>query len=370
MNDTVLAVYMEPAPYITGLVRELRSTWGGKLDVVFIGKALTQDWDADASSASFLPASRVSALRVLASRLTKSNYGLLHLAGWGHPVLLGAMLLAAGRGLPVVAETDTQIPRWEPAWRRVMKALLYPALFAIPRGFLPAGTRQTTYLKKYRVPDRSIWQSRMTVDVSRITKFAASRSVADRMEIRRKLGVSDAARTLFLYMGRLEDYKGVHELLDAYIRLRTRRDDVALVIAGSGSLEPLIRAAADSIRSVHFVGHAKGDQVLEAYCAADICVLPSRRDSWGLVVNEAMASGLPVIISDAVGCADDLVRPGLTGLIARARDPKSLCDAMLKIAEEPQLRERMGAEAQQLISNWTLAQEAKIVVSAWQEALA
>jgi glycosyltransferase involved in cell wall biosynthesis len=278
-------------------------------------------------------------------------------------------MLSAIRSLPIVSETDTQSPRTEPFLRRAVKKALYPVLLSFPTKFLPAGSRQAAYLRKYRVKDRSIRLGQMTVDVAAISAFAWRYSPERKQDYRRRIGIADSAKTLFLFLGRLEDFKGLQDLFDAYIRLRTRRSDIALVIAGSGSLERFVREASASLRSVHYVGHLTGDEIWEAYCAADVFVLPSRREPWGLVINEAMAAGLPVIVTDVAGCIDDLVDHRVSGLTVRAGDSSMLLAAMSELAENPDLREELGAGGREVISNWTLAQEARIMTTTWEAAI-
>src|SRR5262249_32676203 len=163
-------------------------------------------------------------------------------------ILLGSMLAAAVRGIPIVAETDTPPPCHEALWRRWSKAILYPPLFAIPTTFLPAGYPQSAYLKRYNVKDRHIIHGKMTVDTEEIAAFASKFTAENRLDFRRRHGISDATNTAFLYLGRLEAFKGIHDLFDAFIRLRTQRNDVALMVAGSGSLEPFVRDATASLR--------------------------------------------------------------------------------------------------------------------------
>jgi glycosyltransferase involved in cell wall biosynthesis len=370
--SSVLAILMEPAPYSTGLVRELRSAWSDKLDVVYVGRNLSQVWadQPDETQAGFLPEGNIAALRYVLKHLSRSAYDLLHIAGWGHPILMGAMLTAAMRGIPIIAETDTPPPRYEALWRRLSKAILYPALFALPTKFLPAGSRQAAYLRRYNVKARDIVHAKMTVDTEEIGAFAARFTAQNRSEFRRRHGIAGRTKTVFLYLGRLEPFKGIQDLFDAFIRLRTQRNDVALIVAGSGSLEQFVGDAAASLRSVHYLGHLVGERVWEAYSAVDVLVVPSRREPWGLVVNEAMAAGLPVIVSENVGCADDLVQHDVTGLVVKARMSGSLYSAMLDLADNPEKRTRFGAEARALISGWTLAEEARIIASAWRDALA
>lgn len=371
MRESVLAIYIEPAPYVTGLIKEVRAAWPGKLDVAFIARNLTQAWAIEGSDnhqMHFLPPKAGGAVREIWRRLSARDYDLVHLAGWGHPVLLGSMLAARTHGIPIVAETDTPSPSDERTWRRLAKKIIYPALLGLPRQFLPAGTRQASYLKMFGVPEERIQIGQMTVDVDRIGEFARVHGPCSRTTLRRQLKIADDA-VVFLFLGRLEVAKGLQDLFDAYVRLRTERSDIALLIAGSGSSERFAREAADAVRSVHFAGHLSGEQVWRAYCAADVFVLPTHRDSWGLAISEAMAAGLPVIVSDAAGCIDDLVRSGATGLVHQSRDSASLLSAMRRLAGDPAARLEMGAAGQQLISSWTLAEQARRVVSAWQKVI-
>jgi glycosyltransferase involved in cell wall biosynthesis len=117
------------------------------------------------------------------------------------------------------------------------------------------------------------------------------------------------------------------------------------------------------------VGRLSAERVWEAYLLSDIFVLPSHFEPWGLVVNEAMASGLPVIAADCVGCVDDLVEQERTGFIVPAHSPQDLFAAMKTLALDPDLRRRMGVKAKRLIADWTLENTANITVQAWQEAL-
>ena len=142
MTGSVLAVFVEPAHYRIGLVRELHALWKGKLDIFYIGRNLSQVWgeDTEAGRVNYLPPTKSSALRALNARIGRANYDLVHVAGWGHPVLTGAIMLSGLRGLPIVSETDTQLPAAEPMLRRAIKRVLYPTCcFRFRRCFCPPG---------------------------------------------------------------------------------------------------------------------------------------------------------------------------------------------------------------------------------------
>jgi glycosyltransferase involved in cell wall biosynthesis len=209
----------------------------------------------------------------------------------------------------------------------------------------------------------------MTVDVSAICDYAARLQPEQKRDALSRYGIEhDHARLLFL--GRLEPHKGLLDLLVAFRQLKQKIDAVSLLIVGDGSLSDIVIDESRLGHSVHYLGRLVGEHIWEAYALADIFVLPSHFEPWGLVINEAMASGLPVIVSDRVGCIDDLVLPQATGLVVAARSPDDLLAAMEALAMDPPARLRMGAAGRRHIARWTLQNAATITVSAWRRVCA
>jgi len=363
-------VYLEPAPYIVGLIDAVRSIWDGTIEVVFAHDALTQAWGYELREPGerVLRSGPINALGDIRHILANNNYSLIHLAGWGGPVLLGALLLGSWLRVPVTVETDTQLPHSLPIWKRLTKEMLYRPMFKLPAVFLPGGSRQAAYLRRYGVEEERIQISRMTVDVSKILSYSASMQRASKVDVLRRHGIPEN-HVIILYLGRLEPEKGLFYLLEAFKRLKQRIDSICLLIAGDGSLAKWVEQQASSETSIYYMGRLVGERVWEAYAISDIFVLPSHFDSWGLVVNEAMASGLPVIVTDRVGCVDDLVENKRTGLIVPAEAPEELLDAMETLVTNANARQYMGAEARQVIAEWTLENAAKATVLAWRKAL-
>lgn len=365
----VLMIYLEPAPYVVGLVRATRAAWGGSVDVVYTAETLTQAWGgwSPEPGDEILPSGRVAAARALWRRLNRHNHDLVHLAGWGHPLLLWSLFVALLRGLPLTVESDTHVVSAGGGWKDLVKGLVHPWLFGAPKLFLPGGSRQAAYLRRFGVPASRIRIAQMTTDVSAVAAHVESVGPKQRKAILKAFGVPQA-RARILYMGRLEPYKGVPDLLDAFARLRTASGEAQLLIAGSGSLEPLVRQAAATDDRISYLGHLTGTHVWDAYAVSDLLVLPSRQEGWGLVINEAMAAGLPVIATDQVGCVDDLVLPGVTGTIVPAGEPERLSLAINDLLADPVARSRMGAEGRTLIRGWTLDEAAARTTAAWREA--
>lgn len=361
-----LLIYVEPTPYILGMVSILSRLWPGGVDVLFMKENASQAWalTLDCQYMSVLPSGLVAALKMIRSRLATNHYGLVQLAGWAPSLMVATMLFARFRRIAVTVETDTPLPVGLPFWKRAVKRLLYPVLFKLPSRFLPGGSRQAAYLRHYGVIGDRIVVARMTVDVAVISRYVEGIDGARRAKIRRDSGLPVEA-TVFLYVGRMEPHKGLQELFEAFGRLPADESaPVAMLLVGDGSMRDMLdRAAADP--RIRWLGRLSGTALLNAYAAADVFVLPSRFEPWGLVVNEAMAAGLPVIATDRVGCVDDLVIQDETGLVVSAESDEALALAMQVLLRDRALRDEMARNARTLIAGWTLENEAGIVINTW-----
>jgi glycosyltransferase involved in cell wall biosynthesis len=125
-----------------------------------------------------------------------------------------------------------------------------------------------------------------------------------------------------------------------------------LLIAGDGGLREELEGTVKARRlPVSFAGFLNQSEIPAAYAAADFLVLPSQSETWGLVVNEGMACGLPAIVSDRVGCAEDLVVPSSTGLLYRSGDASELGRRLVEMASNGEARSEMGRAACELVTH-------------------
>ena len=163
-------------------------------------------------------------------------------------------------------------------------------------------------------------------------------------------------RTRYLFVGRLIERKGLDVLLDAFARF----DGGELHIAGDGPLRPLAEAAAARDPRIRLVGHLVGDALAQAYRDADALVVPSLYEPWGLVVHEGLAHGLPVVATDQVGAADDLVDPGVNGYVVAAGSAAELGEAMSAIAAwTPNRREESRLRSSERLASFSVRQGAE-----------
>jgi len=228
-------------------------------------------------------------------------------------------------------------------------------------GFVVPGKSAGDYLRSRKINDDQIFIAPNAVDNG---LFAAAAAEARRDAVKFRSGLGLPERYL-LFVGRLVKEKGVFELLSAYASLEeSLRGQVGLVFVGDGAARARLQDLAASISPgvVIFAGFAQREQLGAYYALAEMLVLPTYSDTWGLVVNEAMACGLPVIVSRAAGCTADLVKENWNGVLVLPRDVAGLTLALEELIKDPAACARMGANGLEHISHYSSA--------AWSRGLA
>jgi len=216
--------------------------------------------------------------------------------------------------------------------------------------FVVPGRSARRDLEHFGLPPEKIFVAPNAVDTA---LFSASGSVVQQQPTRLRAQLA-LPEKYFLFVGRFVRAKGVLDLLEAYALLApTLREQFSLVFVGDGPMRSEIESRAREIYpgTVHFAGFVHRDDLPTYYTLAECLVLPTHSDTWGMVVNEAMACGLPVICTDVAGCAADLVRAN--GRIVSAGNIGELSVAMEEIASDPALRSRMASESRELIQTYS-----------------
>lgn len=162
----------------------------------------------------------------------------------------------------------------------------------------------------------------------------------------------DVAPPTAIFVGRLSNEKGVDVLLRAWAQVELGEPLAHLIVVGSGPEEAALKTLADGLglTRTEWVPFVQQQYLPPWYARASVLVLPSRSEPWGFVVNEAMACGVPVIASDAVGAAADLIDEGITGFRFPSGDHEVLRDRLIQVLRDPDLCRQMGAEAKHTVS--------------------
>jgi glycosyltransferase involved in cell wall biosynthesis len=215
-------------------------------------------------------------------------------------------------------------------------------------GFVVPGRSSAEYLKSFGVADHTIFYAPNAVD----NGFFATTAAAHVSGVRRE----DLPPKFFLYVGRLVREKGVFDLLTAYSRIpRAIRDEFGLVFAGNGPCRPELEQLAARVDggTIFFTGFLEREELASLYAQAYLLVFPTHSDPWGLVVNEALACGLPVIATGVAGCTADLIEDGWNGCVVSSRDLSQLAAAMESLARDASLRDAMSMRCRERILNYS-----------------
>lgn len=262
--------------------------------------------------------------------LDRLRPGAVWVHGWGTPYARAGWFAAHDLGLPVLMRGDAQLLcRKGGMARRLAHRIILSWLFRRVDHFLAIGSANRDYYRHYGVPDSRITLMPYAVDNAFFRdRCAAARP--GREALRRKLGLP-AGAPVILFAGKFIWEKSLDVLLQAMGRLRDGPSPRPhLLLAGDGLLRGELEALAASQAPghVHFLGFQNQSAMPGLYDLCDVMVLPSVFDQWGLVVNEAMCAGKPVVVSDHVGASRDLVRPGENGTVFPAGDAVTLAAAL------------------------------------------
>ena len=239
--------------------------------------------------------------------LRRGRHEALLLGGYNHLTMLVAARFARRNRIPYYLMSEVYLAQPRSRWRRLVKGPVVRWVVRGARGWLPTGTLAAEYLVHYGAdPERICF-------VPNVPDLDAIRAQADaimptRSAVRARLGWGDDPCILFV--GRLLALKQVDTLIQAFARVASRMP-AQLVIAGDGPKRQALECLARELNvaeRVRFCGFVSPDALIPLYCAADLFVLPSSDETWGVVVLEALATGLPVIVSNMVGCHRDVVR--------------------------------------------------------------
>ncbi len=244
---------------------------------------------------------------VLLERVTSWQPDIVHVTGWAWYSHLQLLRSLHRRGVRTLFLGDSHLLDGAPTGvRGWAKAAVLRRVYSWPTGFLVVGSASRAYYERFGVEPERLHPCPHSIDVGRFAEPAASLE-QEAARWRRELQIGADCKVL-LYAGKFEAIKRPLELMRAVARLRNPA--VVLVLIGAGELQTEIHAIAASnpsrFRVLPFQNQSRMPIV---YRLGDIFVLASRGESWGLAVNEALACGRPVIVSDRVGCAADVVDP-------------------------------------------------------------
>ncbi len=298
----------------------------------------------------------------LAALLVRERFDALWVHGYAQASNWIAFATAAALRLPFLIRGDSQLLVQSGLRSRGLRQLVLGSLFRAARGLLYIGEQNRRFYEAFGVPAEKLFFAPYGVDNAFFAERAQLARASGRREaLRAQIGAAPDDVVL-LIVGKLMGFKQPLDVVRALPHLDRR---AIAVFVGDGELRGAVEAelAAANVRGV-VTGFINQTDLPDWYAAGDIAVLASDFEKWGLVINEAMACGLPAVVSDLVGCAPDLVRADETGVVFRARDPEALAAALRPLIDQPDLRARFGDAARRLVARYDVAAAADGIAAA------
>ena len=324
----ILVLFVEPMLYGMDLIHEVYEKTKHEFRYVYCNARLTGKDNIILPENAVVLSENKSARRIqVVKEFSKFSPDFAIINGYVGTEQVTAIYYCQKNHIPYAIETDTtlHIPA-NPVVALAKKLLLRRRLHhPLCYGF-PGGTPQKENLVYYGIPEEKNFIMPMSVSEDRLLKAAGT--YASKEELKKEIGLE--SKKIILFVGRLAPEKNISLLISAYNQLKKKHPEAALIIVGDGPKAKDLKAQVRelSITDVLFSGYIGFPELMKYYKMADVFVLPSVYEPWGLVVNEALAFGLPVVISDKVGCGSDLVKNSENGFVFS--DDTELYDGMEK----------------------------------------
>jgi len=291
------------------------------------------------------------------SELRKNHYDAIIIYGWSHFTNILAIVFGKIFNSTIMIRGDNPLlqEHLKSTWKIAAKKIVLRSLFKFVDVALYVGYENKLFYQYYGMKDKKLIFAPHSVDNDRFYNEYL-RLKDKKMILQKEMGLSEN-KNVILFVGKLIDKKRPFDLLEAYSKL-TNKENVYLIFVGDGNLKKDLEyyVQQKNLINVHFVGFKNQTEIPIYYTIADILVLPSGGETWGLVVNEAMNFGLPIIVSNLVGCSEDLVKHGKNGFIFEVGNTEQLSNYLNILVEDEKLRKSFGEQSITIIKKYSYSE--------------
>ena len=325
----VFAILHEPASYTVDRNKAVYEPLGVRYEYMHKG-AYASDSDVDAV---VLPLKLGELVKRLRQILSENDVVIMN--GYSNRIFIILFILNIFYRKPIGIDSDTQLSIPSNPIKRFFKWFYLRIIFGNSNIYGLAGGNAThkDLFRHYGMKDNHIFLMPMMVNNQKF--FMCEDRTHDAFK--------------FLYVGRVVECKNIEVILNAFVSTFEKNTNVFLDIVGDGDLLPQYKQTYRKYKNITFSGKCVGESLIEKYHSADAFILPSVYEPWGLVVNEALSAGLPVIVSDKVGARFDLVEGKDTGFVFKWDDVDELHEKMLTMTNDRKIYGRFSKNAYKLM---------------------
>jgi len=295
------------------------------------------------------------------SRIENFNPNILLVYGWAYHSHLRT-IRQFYKKLPIWFRGDSTLLTQKTIWKSLLRKLFLSIFYRHIDKALYVGQQNKAYYKTYGLKKSQLIFVPHAIDNDR---FAEDRS--SEVKILRETLALGKEDILILFAGKFDSIKNPHLLLSAFGTIEA--ENIHLLFVGNGILEESLKLEVESnhtIRNsnkVHFLPFQNQSQMPVIYQACNLFCLPSLSETWGLSVNEAMAAGKAILVSDQVGCAIDLVKNNLNGLIFQSNNLNNLIATLNTLTNDIDKLNLMGIESKKIINQWSFKAQIEALIT-------
>lgn len=285
----------------------------------------------------------------LNSIISNWNPDAILIYGWNYKAHLAAMKYFKNK-IPVYFRGDSTLIDEKPGIKKIVRRLYLKSVYKNVDYAFYVGKNNKDYFLAHGLKQNELFFAPHAIDNKR---FASKKELyhTGAQNWKKKLGISEQ-NIVILFVGKFEPKKNPILLLEAVKQINDK--NIHLVFVGNGVLENELRKTSQEMENIHFVSFQNQSKIPELYYMSDIVALPSQGpgETWGLVINEAMACGKAVLVSDKAGCYRDLVENSSNGFVFTSGNLNSLKQAINQMNSKEKCNQ-MGANSLEFIKNWS-----------------
>jgi len=368
----VLLLNNQPSPYFLPVFRQVANWSGWDLLICFVARWRPESGWAEGSLEITLPAR----ICYLENQSRLQSWSMLQLLWREHPdyivcygytqapqMTLLTWALLTGTPFALIGDANIHCDRAQ-GLRQRLKTIWLQLLTARAAAIVTIGTANRQFWLKYGAREKSLFSVPFVVDNHKFVESSITRREEAAVR-RRELGLE--GRIVFVSVGRLIKRKNVDLLIRA-VRELDPTEPVALLIVGDGEERERLVAAAGPDQRIVFLGNIRPNDLPFTYSLADILVHCAQDEPWGLVTNEAMASGLAIIAHSKCGSTIDLVSDE-NGVVLQSFEVEEIVSAMRRLVSNPAQLERMKLRSQVKIADWSVEAAARGLIAAVEQSM-
>lgn len=276
--------------------------------------------------------------------------------GWAWKSHLKALRFFKGK-IPIYFRGDSTLLDQQKNFKSLLRKLFLKWVYSHVDKVFYVGNANKSYYSQFGLKEKQLVFAPHAIDNNRFGKIDPQETT----EIREKLAINQNS-ILILFAGKLESKKTPNLLLKTFKQLSNPY--LQLLFVGNGELEKELKITAGNFSNIHFMDFQNQSKMPAIYQVCDLFCLPSKgpNETWGLAVNEAMAAGKAVLVSTKVGCAADLVKPGINGEVFKSNNLNDLMQKLKELTKNKEKLIEMGIQSQKIIQDWSFEKQVKAIV--------